>query len=164
MTSLFSQGSVTTNASSTTQQQALGLVFQVSQAATLTKIWFYSASGATGLPSAVGVYLQSTQAVVATNTSPSWSGAAGSGWVSTTLSASLSASTLYTAVVYHGTSFSGTWDSYETGYWTTGGAGASGITNGIVSAPNSAGGNTGVLVNGNASISYPTSNFSSSNY
>jgi hypothetical protein len=164
VTSLWSQGSISGNASSSPQQQALGLVFEVSQAASLNKIWFYSPSGAPGLPAAVGVYVQATQATVTTNSSPSWSGAAGSGWVSTTLTATLSASTLYTAVVYHGTSFSGTWDDYETGYWTTGGAGASGISNGIVSAPNSAGGNTGVLLNGGGSISYPTSSFSNANY
>ena len=74
----------------------LGTAFSLSQAAPLTGIWYYSPAGAASLASACAIYdVNSTSIVAGTlNSSPSWSGAAGSGWVectypgSTTLNAS----------------------------------------------------------------------------
>lgn len=159
---LFSQGTPASGSTSSSQDQVLGVVFQVSSSVPMAAVWFYSPSGASGLPSAIAVYLQGTQALVASNTSPTWSGAAGSGWVRAPFASppTLSASTLYTAGVYHSSGFSGTWAQYQTGYWTS-----SGVTNGILSAPSHAGGNTGVLLNtAGGSIAYPSSSFSDANY
>jgi hypothetical protein len=69
-----------------TQNQAytLGLEFSLSQACKLTRIWHYSPSTATVLPSRCAIWDVLSQTVVpgSDNTSPAWSGAAGSGWVS----------------------------------------------------------------------------------
>ena len=71
------------------------------------------------------------------NTSPSWSGAAGSGWVSCAYSGvTLPAGDYKVAVFYGGGS---QWYQATTGYWASGGAGASGITAGPVSAPGTSG-------------------------
>ena len=61
----------------------LATEFQLSQSCTLDNIWFYSASGATALPTRCAIWNVASQTVVTgtDNTSPSWSGAAGSGWV-----------------------------------------------------------------------------------
>ena len=74
----------------------LGTAFSLSQAAPLTGIWYYSPAAAVSLATACAIYdVTSTTIVAGTlNSSPSWSGAAGSGWVrcaypgSTTLNAS----------------------------------------------------------------------------
>ncbi len=61
----------------------LATEFQLSKACTLDKIWFYSASGATVLPTRCGIWNVSSQSEVAgtDNSAPAWSGPAGSGWV-----------------------------------------------------------------------------------
>jgi hypothetical protein len=61
-----------------------GTAFTLSEACTLNKIWFFSPATSTGLPSRVGIFDSDTQAEVAaaSQPSPSWSGAAASGWVS----------------------------------------------------------------------------------
>lgn len=159
---LFGQGAPVSGASSSTQDQVLGVVFQVSSSVPLAAVWFYSPAGASGLPGAVAAYVQSSHALVVSNTSPAWSGAVGSGWVRAPFASppTLSASTLYAAAVYHDSSFTGTWAQYQTGYWT-----GTSAANGILSAPNSAGGNTGVLLNSaGGSIAYPSSSFSDTNY
>jgi hypothetical protein len=74
----------------------LGTAFTLSQAAPLTGIWYPSVAGAASLASACAIYDVNSQTVVSgtLNSSPSWSGAAGSGWVkcsypgTTTLNAS----------------------------------------------------------------------------
>ena len=71
-------------ASGDTTAYTLATEFQLSEPCTLDKIWYYSASGAAALPTQCGIWSVSSQSVVSgtDNTSPSWSGAAGSGWVS----------------------------------------------------------------------------------
>jgi hypothetical protein len=116
-------------------QQTMGTEFLLSQACTLDNIWFYSPPGAEVLPSRCAIWDVATQAVVSgtDNTSPSWSGAPGSGWVSCIYnSVTLFAGDYKTSVYYGGGS-----DFYEEqeGYFGTG-AGANGITAGPLTAPN----------------------------
>ncbi len=59
----------------------LGKQFSVSQACTVDNGWFFSPPTVTKLPDAIGVYRVSDQALIGVNNSPSWSGAAGSGWI-----------------------------------------------------------------------------------
>ena len=87
------------------------------------------------LPTRCAIWSVATQTVVSgtDNTAPSWSGAAGSGWVSCAYSGvTLSAGDYKTSVFYGGGS---QWYQATTGYWTTGGPGASGITAGPLTAP-----------------------------
>ncbi len=139
---------------------SFGVQFSVSQAENLTGIWWYSQSGAAGLPLACALYNADTGAQIAgtLNSSPSWSGAAGSGWVKCAYSGpALSSGINYVAVVCKDTSFI---YPQVSAYWTSGG-GASGITNGPLTAPGSAS-----AVNGQAtyvagaSIAFPTSTVS----
>lgn len=148
----------------------MGMQFSLSQSATLTGIWFYSASGATGLPVGCAVYQKTSPGVGSIvpgsqNNSPSWSGAAGSGWVKCAYASGplLAASTTYkvailkdvTSQVYSATSH----------YWDTG-AGQNGLTNGIITAPNNAGGDGGqdTFANPSAALIYPPSSFNATNY
>ncbi len=66
-----------------TNQQSTGTQFFLSEPCTVDNIWFYSPPGVTVLPTECGIWDVATQQMVAgtSNTSPSWSGAAGSGWV-----------------------------------------------------------------------------------
>ena len=66
------------------------------------------------------------------NSSPSWSGAAGSGWMSAPLSGSLNASTKYKVVVLNGAGSPAIWNAAIANYWSTG-FGASGLTAGPIS-------------------------------
>jgi hypothetical protein len=83
-----------------------GLYFTVSQAGTLEAIWFYSPATGTSLPSSVALYSTTTGSpgsgtLIVQNSSPSWSGAAGSGWVRTAVTATpLTAGTIYVAQYY----------------------------------------------------------------
>ena len=52
----------------------LGMEFILSSAASINNVWFYSPSGVTQLPTEVGVYQVSGTSLVASNSSPSWSG------------------------------------------------------------------------------------------
>jgi hypothetical protein len=113
----------------------LGTEFQLSQSCTLDKIWFYSASGAGALPTRCGIWSVSSQSVISgtDNASPSWSGPAGSGWVSCSYSGvTLPAGDYKVAVFYGGGS---KWYQTAIGYWNNNGTGASGITSGPLTAP-----------------------------
>jgi hypothetical protein len=123
---------------SDTSGYTLATEFQLSKSCTLDKIWFYSASGAAALPSQCAIWSVSSQSVVSgtDNTSPAWSGAAGSGWVSCAYSGiTLPAGDYKVAVFYGGGS---AWYQATNGYWVTGGPGANGITTGPVTAPGTA--------------------------
>lgn len=113
----------------------LATEFKLSQSCSLNKLWFYSAPGATALPTRCAIWNLSTHNVVSgtDNTSPSWSGAAGSGWVSCSYSGvSLPAGDYKVSVFYGGFA---DWFLFTTGYWAGGGAGTSGITSGPLTAP-----------------------------
>ena len=114
----------------------MGVQFSVSAAGTLTAIWFFSAAGAVQLPGTIALFAVSGQSLVASQAA-SWSGAAGSGWVRApfTVPPALAAGTAYKACIFDnaGSNFY----SATLHYWDTG-PGASGVTNGPLSAPNSA--------------------------
>lgn len=117
-----------------TTAYTLATEFKLSQACTLDRIWFYSASGATALPSRCGIWSVSSQSEVAStdNTSPAWSGAAGSGWVSCAYSGVTLPAGDYKVAVY--SSGGSRWYQVTSGYWGAG-AGTNGITAGPLSAP-----------------------------
>jgi hypothetical protein len=140
----------------------LGLQFSVSQAASLTGMWFYSGASAVSLPETIGVY--TAAGTLVHSESPSWSGAAASGWVRSPFASppSLTASTAYVGVVFY--SGINSWYFYEHDYWDTG-PGSSGLSNGPLSAPNNAGGAHGQQVfNSGSVLTFPTSNFLASAY
>jgi hypothetical protein len=113
----------------------LATEFQLSQSCALDKVWFFSAAGAGALPSHCGIWSVSSQSVVSgtNNASPSWSGAAGSGWVSCSYSGvTLPAGDYKVAAFYGGGS---KWYQTAIGYWDAGGTGVSGITSGPLTAP-----------------------------
>jgi hypothetical protein len=113
----------------------LATEFQLSKSCTLDKIWFYSGPGAAALPTRCGIWSVSSQNIVSgtDNTSPSWSGAAGSGWVSCAYSGvALPAGDYKTAVFSGGGS---KWYQVTINYWGGGGPGANGITAGPLTAP-----------------------------
>lgn len=160
--SLHSQGSYGLGQSGSSAGFTLGVQFSVSQSCTLTGIWFFSGAAATSLPTACCLWNASTGTQIAgtLNSSPSWSGAAGSGWVKCTYSGP----TLSTGINYVSSVFfnGGTlnWFYDVNGYWTSG-AGSGGITSGVLSAPNSAGSVNGQapFVSSSGSIGFPnTSN------
>ena len=118
-----------------THGYTLATEFKLTNSCTLDNIWFYSSSGAAALPTQCAIWSVSSQTVVSgtDNTSPSWSGAAGSGWVSCAYSGvTLPAGDYKVAVFYGGGS---DWYKVTTNYWGSGGPGANGITAGPVTAP-----------------------------
>jgi hypothetical protein len=168
-----------------TNAQTLGVAFVSSSAGNVTQIWYYSAppsatspAGLTAinaLPAAVALY-DTAATVLYSNTSPTWSGAAGSGWVSTNItSTAISANTVYIAAI-EGDATSGAsnfWNAYSFGYFASGGPGFSGVANGILTAPgpnsvsntqaqgdvhNSAGDGTA------GTLQFPGANFQNSNW
>jgi len=112
----------------------------LSQACTLNAVWYYSLAGAASLATWAGVYDIGSQTAVAANTSPAWkkpdgtSASAGSGWVYCTFAGVTLAAGSYKAAYYNSGGAGGSWSSRDFGYWLTG-PGASGITNGPLSAP-----------------------------
>lgn len=60
-----------------------GTIFTLGKSASLTAIWYYSGPSEAALPTECGIWDVASQAIVAgtDNNAPSWSGAAGSGWV-----------------------------------------------------------------------------------
>lgn len=129
----------------------VGTMFETTEPCTLAAIWFWSDTGATVLPDNVAVYVVSDQSQVVLNSSPSWSGAAGSGWVRCDMSSyGITLNGIYMMAV--GASTAGQWLSYTDSYFSSG-PGAGGITNGILAAFNSTGGNTGPYAT--SDIAYP---------
>ena len=116
--------------------------FSLGENCALGRIWFYSPSGTSQLPTGCGIWNVSTQALVAGtgNSSPAWAGAAGSGWVSCDYSGAgvtLQAGTNYKVAVVNGAASPDNWNSATIDYWSTGG-GSGGISSGPLSAPNEA--------------------------
>ena len=120
---------------SDTAGYTLATEFQLSQSCTLDNIWFYSAPGAGTLPSQCGIWSVSSQSVISgtVNASPSWSGAAGSGWVSCSYSGVTLPAGDYKVAVFNGAGSK--WYQTAIGYWGSSGPGASGITSGPLTAP-----------------------------
>lgn len=163
---LFGQ-SGTAGAATGTASITICCQFSVNTTIPLTGIWWNSPTSAVALPTACAIFDNTSQTEVTgtLNSSPTWSGAAGSGWVKCTYngSVSLTSGHIYFVAVYNN---SGTlWFASTAGYWTTG-PGASGITNGPLSAPNNAGAVIGQdsVASGPTSIAFPEFTESGKNY
>ena len=120
----------------------LATEFSLSEDCTLGRIWFYSPSGASQLPTECGIWDVSSWTLVSgtDNSLPSWSGVAGSGWLYCDYSsagATLRADTNYKVAVVNGAASAEFWNSATLDYWSTG-EGGSGISVGPLSAPNEA--------------------------
>jgi hypothetical protein len=114
--------------------------FSLSQASTLSKIWYYSPAGTAQLATSCRIWTitgANSGSSVVTNTSPSWSGAAGSGWVSCSFAGVTLQPGAYKASVYNGQASPDGWSAKDasTTYWGTGGDGVNGITWGPLTAP-----------------------------
>jgi Domain of unknown function (DUF4082) len=159
---LFGQPASPATLTSDAVGYTMGVQFSVSQSATLTAIWFFSATGAAVLPGTILLYAVSGTSLVHSETA-SWSGAAGSGWVQALFSSppSLTASTNYKAAVAQ--SSAANWYSTTANYWSSG-AGSGGITNGPLSAPNNAGGDGGQATFNTSVPAYPNTSFNAGNY
>jgi len=155
---LMAQGVTLANAGNASPQLTFTAEFTLTASASLTGIWFYSPAGAAGLPDQCVLFDTSTQAEVSgtLNASPSWSGAAASGWVKCTYSpVALTSGHTYLVAVHVPPASS---DGYgkTSAFWTTG-PGASGIVSGPLSAPNySTSTLQGAVASGQSSITYPT--------
>jgi hypothetical protein len=123
-----------------TNNWTLGTEFLLSQACTLDNIWFYSPPGTSQLPTECGIWNVVDKTIVSgtDNASPSWSGAAGSGWVSCSYSGVALPPGDYKVTVFNGASSVVTWSATSFPYWSSPGFGANGITNGPLSVPNDA--------------------------
>ena len=110
MSSIFGQANPTgvTGYNTTTETSTnYGVWFTVAEAGTLTAVWFYSHSGATTLPTGTALFSQTgigSSTLLGSNGSPTWSGAAGSGWVYDTgfPSTAVAAGTVYLATYFAG--------------------------------------------------------------
>jgi Domain of unknown function (DUF4082) len=149
----------------------MAMQFTLSQAAPLTGIWFFSAPSAGGLPGACCIYQVTgtgtgSQVSGTVNTSPSWSGAAASGWVRCAYpgTTTLNTATNYKVAVCWG--FGLNVYSVTANYWSSG-AGSGGITNGPLTGVNNAAGDGGqdtFVSGGGGVLSYPGTSFNASNY
>lgn len=113
----------------------LATEFQLNASCALDNIWFYSPPGSTVLPTRCAIWDVASQSVVAGTDSaaPSWSGAAGSGWVSCAYNGVTLSAGDYKVSAY--SAGGADWFLFTTGYWDSGGPGASGITAGPLTAP-----------------------------
>lgn len=116
-----------------------GCQFKVSQPCALTGIWWYSGATCTVLPSACVIINAdaSSQVSGTLNSSPSWSGAAGSGWVKCSYNGSV---TLLPGINYEIGVFANStskWYTFSQNYWARSGTlpGADGIGSGLLFAP-----------------------------
>ena len=111
----------------------------VYQACTVGKIWFYSPSGTAQLPTDVNIWAVDVAGITGVSVyhaTPSWSGAAGSGWISTAVTGVTLTPGDYKISVYNNAGTPDQWSTLRTNYW--GGTGAiapGGITIGPIFAP-----------------------------
>ena len=163
----FAQPATPASLQSDTGSYTLGMQFTLSQPATLTGIWFYSAPGAAALPSACAIYLVlggGTGSLVpgSLNSTPAWSGTAGSGWVRCPYigGPALAAGSNYKVAAFYGGGSN--WYSATSHYWDIG-PGSGGITNGPVTAPSGGDGGQDTF-DTSASLTYPATAFGAANY
>lgn len=113
--------------------------FALSQACTLNRIWYYSPAGTAQLATSCDIWSilgANSGTKVASNASPSWSGAAGSGWVSCSFTGVTLQPGSYKVSVFNNAVTPDGWSAKDasTNYWDTG-DGAAGITWGPLTAP-----------------------------
>jgi hypothetical protein len=152
----WKQSTANTPTSANAGTYTFGMEFAVTQSCNIEKIWFFSAPGALSLPTAAAIYQYGNTTALEQVNSPTWSGAAGSGWVSCDLSGTTAATVGNS--YYVATFGTGTWWSYNT-YW---GPSGSGVSSGPIAVPASSGSKNGqgVIFNGGSGINYPSSSWS----
>jgi hypothetical protein len=109
----------------------------LSEACALDNVWYYSPPGAGQIATRADVWSIGSQTFVAAITSPTWSGAAGSGWVSAAFPAgTVLPAGSYKVSVHNSSPSPDGWSAKDasTEYWSAG-AGANGISAGPLSAP-----------------------------
>jgi hypothetical protein len=120
----------------------VGTEIHLTQACALDNIWYYSPGGTTQLATACDVWSIATQQAIASSTSPSWSGAAGSGWVACPFTGMTLPAGSYRVSIYNGAASPDSWSPKRLGYWGVyKGApapGGNGITTGPLYAPQTA--------------------------
>lgn len=158
-------------AQDTANNFTLGLEMALSQACTLQRLWFYSPAGATQLPTAIGVFTVPGGSLVAgtLNNSPSWSGAAGSGWVSCTYASppTLPAGSYKPSVVNGAGTPTLGWNGESANVWASPGFGQNGLGPfGPVSVPNNASAHSPgqASFNSGAALTYPATNLGAFQY
>jgi Domain of unknown function (DUF4082) len=163
---VFGQPSAPATIVSDNGAETLGMQFSLNQSLPLTGIWWFSPSGAVDLPTACGIFQVNNTTLVAgtSNVSPSWSGAAGSGWVKCSYNGAVTlfANTAYKVVISHdaGNNYYGA----TAHYWDSG-TGQNGLTSGPITAVNNAGGDGGQDTYATASsLTYPSASFNANNY
>lgn len=119
-------------------EQTMGTEFTLSESCALNNIWFYSPPGSAQLPTRCGIWNAGTQEVVGgtDNTSPSWSGAAASGWISCSYSGVILPAGEYKVTVYTPGNSDNFYQETEEYFGGGGPASGAGITYGPLSAPN----------------------------
>lgn len=163
---LFGQPAAPATLTADAQPYTFGVQFTVSSSAvspTLTGMWFYSAPSAAALPGTIALYQVSGTSLVHSET-PSWSGAAGSGWVRASFSSppALTTGVAYKACVLQSSAVN--WYAVTGAYWSSG-PGSGGITSGVLTAPNNAGGDGGQdTFTNSGTLAYPATAFNAGNY
>jgi hypothetical protein len=119
-------------------EQTMGTEFTLSVACTLDNIWFYSPPSAVALPTRCGIWDVASQTVIdgTDNTAPSWSGAAGSGWVSCAYSGVTLPAGDYKVAVYTPGGTDDFYEETEEYFGGNGPAAGAGIMYGPLTAPN----------------------------
>jgi hypothetical protein len=166
---LFGQGAVSTPVTADTAGATLGVEDEITlsggQAAQVDGVWWYSAAGAGILPDWIGTAFYNGTGFQTGEGElvGSWSGAPGSGWVFAAFASppGISTGTKYLAMV--SSPGGADWYAGEHHFWDAG-AGAGGITNGPLSAPNNAGSQIGQGSFNAIQQTPPNSTFQSTNY
>ena len=134
--------------------------FALSQACSLNKIWYYSPAGTAQLATACGIWSITSPGTsgtkVAGSTSPTWSAAAASGWVSCSFTGVTLPAGKYKVAVFNGAAAPDGWSVKDSNsdYWRAG-DGGSGITWGPLSAPGLSNASTAFNYNGSDAGSTP---------
>ena len=119
-------------------EQTFGTEFLLSESCTLNNIWYYSPPSVSpaALPTRCAIWNVQTQQVFSDtdNSAPSWSAAAGSGWVACSYSGVTLPAGDYKVTVYTPGGSANFYQETEE-YWGTG-AGENGIVSGRLTAPN----------------------------
>jgi hypothetical protein len=119
----------------------------ITAASTVNNIWYYSMPGSAQLATSIDIWSISTGGITGTtvyhNASPSWSGAAGTGWVKAPVASLNLPVGSYKVSVYNGATTPDAWSAKRLNYWGgTGVVAPSGVTFGPLYAPNSSNGAT----------------------
>lgn len=133
---------------------ALGTEVILSVPCALNAVRHLSFTGAGQLPTECGVWNTVSHTRVALDATPSWSGAAGSGFIECGFTGVILPPGRYKPYTWNGAGTPQPWSAKRLNYWDTG-PGANGITNGPVSAPGLAAASTAYVYDGSQPGSTP---------